>query len=285
VNIHAVRSASLIVVLATGAASPRRSSAEEWQAPGGRMAQQPTELRAFTGLNPRAATRLTVIASKSQPGTLMPVSVALAMPQSQTPPATPANPQPSLWQPVPKNWWSVTIDSVRFDLRGVLGFLLVCVAGWAAIRHWGRRPNPGAVVPQLKVVKPLPPLAHGVNRVSVVFPTPGPGRPAAILFKDGGGRRDTRFPIEKSKVQIGTENENDLVIRDDAYVSRMHASIRFQEGSLFLKDLGSSNGTFRNGTRVGQSLVMLAPGDLIRFGHTTYELRRIGHAGGAAHPR
>ncbi len=249
------------------------------------MAQARTELRAFTGFNPPAATRLTVTASKSQPATLMPVSVALAMPESQVPLATPATPRPSLWQPVPKSWWSVTIDSVRFDLRGVFGFLLACVAGWAVIRHWGRRPNPVTVVPQPKVVKPLPPLAHGVNRVSVVFPNPAPGRPAAILFKDGGGHRDTRFPIEKSKVQIGTEDENDLVIRGDAYVSRKHANIRFQEGCLYLKDLGSSNGTFRNGTRVGQSVVMLAPGDLIRFGRTTYELRRIGHSGGAARPR
>ena len=104
-----------------------------------------------------------------------------------------------------------------------------------------------------------------------------------MLFKDSGGRHDTRYPIEKSNVRIGAEDGNDLVIRGDAYVSRKHASIRFQAGSFYLKDLGSSNGTFRNGTRLGQSVVMLAPGDQIRFGHTTFELRRIGHSGAPAH--
>jgi len=64
---------------------------------------------------------------------------------------------------------------------------------------------------------------------------------------------------------------------------RKHASIRYEEGTLYLSDLGSSNGTFRNDTRLAQASVTLAHGDVVRFGRTAYEVHGAGEPHVPAH--
>jgi hypothetical protein len=195
--------------------------------------------------------------------------------------AAPSTPPP--WQPIPKTWWCVTIDSIRFDLRGVLLFLLLLIGGWVMIVYKGRHPNPVPLGPSARIPIPVPGSAREVNRIHGGFPAPAPGRPAAVLYKEEGGQRTQRFPIEKSSVRIGSDARNDLVVQGDAYVSRKHAKIQFQEGALYLTDLGSSNGTFRNGSRLGHGAVMLTHGDLVRFGRTTYVIRRSSRSADAPH--
>lgn len=55
---------------------------------------------------------------------------------------------------------------------------------------------------------------------------------------------------------------------DDDGVSRNHARIRCDEGSVFVEDLKSRNGTYVNGTRVTDP-VKLADGDKIQVGRST----------------
>ncbi len=61
---------------------------------------------------------------------------------------------------------------------------------------------------------------------------------------------------------------------DDATVSRRHAEIRFKGDTCDLRDLGSSNGTFLNGDPVGETAVLLAEGDKLRFGKVEAEFRQ-----------
>lgn len=63
------------------------------------------------------------------------------------------------------------------------------------------------------------------------------------------------------------------VFVEDPRVSRRHAEIRIVDGEVTLRDLGSTNGTFVNGTRVTRPVV-LADGDQITVGTTEYLLRR-----------
>src|SRR3954451_10744754 len=58
----------------------------------------------------------------------------------------------------------------------------------------------------------------------------------------------------------------------DPEVSRHHAAIRDQGGSLAIEDLGSTNGTFVNGTRI-TAVTVLKPGDEVRLGNTVWSLR------------
>jgi pSer/pThr/pTyr-binding forkhead associated (FHA) protein len=63
----------------------------------------------------------------------------------------------------------------------------------------------------------------------------------------------------KSTVKIGRDNSNDIVINEPR-ISRNHAIVTDQgNGSYEIKDLGSTNGTFVNGERVTQKIIV--PGD------------------------
>lgn len=59
------------------------------------------------------------------------------------------------------------------------------------------------------------------------------------------------------------------VIVDDPFASARHARIAARGPYNFLEDLGSTNGTFLNGSRVGAS-ERLVPGDRITIGDTEF---------------
>lgn len=66
------------------------------------------------------------------------------------------------------------------------------------------------------------------------------------------------------KLTIGRLGENDVQL-DESSVSSRHAELVEQDGEVVLRDLGSTNGTFHNGTQVtGEQ--PLQPGDVIFFG-------------------
>jgi len=69
-------------------------------------------------------------------------------------------------------------------------------------------------------------------------------------------------------VTIGRSVASDLPLQDDA-VSRRHCRIYWAGGSYMLEDLGSSNGTYLNGTRVDRA--PLRDGDFIQAGDQVLE--------------
>jgi len=75
-----------------------------------------------------------------------------------------------------------------------------------------------------------------------------------------------RHPLQGDTISIGRASDCAIPIKD-RYLSRKHAEIIAINGSWLLKDLGSANGTYLNGTRVEQDLP-LKTGDRIRLGDT-----------------
>ncbi|MEM7456211.1 MAG: EAL domain-containing protein [Planctomycetota bacterium] len=72
------------------------------------------------------------------------------------------------------------------------------------------------------------------------------------------------FPLHKSPYSIGRSPDASLQIPVGC-ISKMHAELRLQhDGRLFLRDLGSTNGTFLNGEALTQE-VEVFDGDLIQF--------------------
>lgn len=45
-------------------------------------------------------------------------------------------------------------------------------------------------------------------------------------------------------ITIGRRDENDLVLRNDTFVSRQHAKLHYQADGWQLEDINSTNGTF-----------------------------------------
>lgn len=66
---------------------------------------------------------------------------------------------------------------------------------------------------------------------------------------------------------LGRDNTND----DNDLISREQCSVTMKDGEFFLKDLGSTNGTFLEGFRItpNQS-VPLKPGEKITLGGNTF---------------
>ena len=70
-----------------------------------------------------------------------------------------------------------------------------------------------------------------------------------------------------SRLTIGRAKENDFVI-DDSMVSRFHVEVQQIRGSYFIKDRGSSNGTYINGKLLkADKYVKIQNGDTIRLGN------------------
>ena len=80
------------------------------------------------------------------------------------------------------------------------------------------------------------------------------------------------FLLIKAKVTVGSDESNDLIIRDGT-VSRHHAIISFNQGRLEINDLKSTNGTFVNGKRIIEA-TPIDKGDSVRFGGTQFVFLR-----------
>lgn len=88
-----------------------------------------------------------------------------------------------------------------------------------------------------------------------------------VMFKADGDRRE--FPISKASVVLGRKNTCDLRIPLSS-VSRQHCQIEIRDDAVYLRDLGSSNGTFHNGERVMEA--SLEAGDHITVGDVHFTL-------------
>jgi pSer/pThr/pTyr-binding forkhead associated (FHA) protein len=88
---------------------------------------------------------------------------------------------------------------------------------------------------------------------------------ALVMFKSDGSRRE--FPLQKSRVVVGRTSQCDLRIPLSS-VSRQHCELCIEEDSLRMRDLGSSNGTFHNHTRVQEA--QLEAGDEIVIGPVVF---------------
>ncbi|WFE42061.1 FHA domain-containing protein [Micromonospora sp. WMMD998] len=91
-----------------------------------------------------------------------------------------------------------------------------------------------------------------------------------LLTVSGGAMRGLSFRIGRGVQVIGRAPEADVVLAD-AHLSRRHASVQATGEGVLLTDLGSTNGTWLNDTRVVGS-VPVSDGDVIRLGRTDLRL-------------
>lgn len=81
-----------------------------------------------------------------------------------------------------------------------------------------------------------------------------------VLAADG---REASFPLNRDSCTLGRHRNNDVVITDPK-VSSFHARIDRTPEGYVVHDLGSRNGTFLNGRRIGEG--RLTTGDELRLG-------------------
>lgn len=83
------------------------------------------------------------------------------------------------------------------------------------------------------------------------------------------------FALTAAEVVLGRDINNEIVI-NDAEISRRHTRLVMQENGYAVEDLGSTNGTFVNGTRIPGPQA-LEPGQTIRLGeNVTFSYEIVG---------
>ena len=113
---------------------------------------------------------------------------------------------------------------------------------------------------------PVGDLGQAPAGATMVFEVPKARVPYATLRVETPGVAPREFPVRAPSVRIGRGEENDLVL-PDSRISRAHGLVSARQGGLVYTDLGSTNGSFVNGTRVRE--VALGPGDVLRLGDST----------------
>jgi len=110
--------------------------------------------------------------------------------------------------------------------------------------------------------------ADDPDRTSPAVPEPPKaGARHAFLLVLAGPHFGDVFPLsERKELVLGRSDDADVQLRDDA-VSRRHAALRVEAGVAELRDLGSQNGTWVNGTRTDSA--RLSDGDRVQVGSAT----------------
>jgi pSer/pThr/pTyr-binding forkhead associated (FHA) protein len=104
-------------------------------------------------------------------------------------------------------------------------------------------------------------------------PRRSPGKPPrAVVVTDERGNKVSSQPLQDGPLNIG-RGESCQIQVSDTYVSAAHARIYRSDGSWYVEDLGSTNGTYLNQRRVTTPAELRA-GDRVRVGKTTLELKR-----------
>lgn len=100
-------------------------------------------------------------------------------------------------------------------------------------------------------------------------PTPMPVTHGAgmRLVAEGGPYDGRVYSLAPGILSVGRAVDNDLVY-DDPSLSRRHARVIREAGKMEVEDLGSSNGTYVNGRKIGRAGVN--PGDIVRFGDLNF---------------
>ncbi len=92
-----------------------------------------------------------------------------------------------------------------------------------------------------------------------------------VEVEHAGRRRTERLP---RSALIGRGRNADLVL-NDPQVSRLHARLELRDGAVHVEDLGSLNGTGRNGRKLN-GITRLDPGDRLQIGSATITYRGVG---------
>ncbi|WP_241758275.1 FHA domain-containing protein [Myxococcus landrumensis] len=109
-----------------------------------------------------------------------------------------------------------------------------------------------------------------------------PGHPPAFLYVERGPGAGQLVPVQPGTLVLGRSSSSDLRLQHPS-ISRRHAQVTRKGDQIFLKDLGSQNGTFINRNRVTDEVEVMS-GDEITLGNAMMRLRGPGGTPAAGLP-
>lgn len=102
-------------------------------------------------------------------------------------------------------------------------------------------------------------------------PTRELGRLVVVAAPSGEPAAGSVFALD-AITSLGRDVNNAIVL-DDEFVSAAHAALTYRGRAWYVEDLGSTNGTFVNGSQV-DGLAPIAFGDEIQLGQVRLRLER-----------
>lgn len=125
----------------------------------------------------------------------------------------------------------------------------------------------------------LPFCPHCGARTAAIQPAgqkaaPSAGRGPRIALLDERGAVKETFSFTRNEAIIG-RNDGDIRFGDDVYLSPVHAQFSLREGQMFIRDLGSRNGTWI----FVEARHRLSDGDVVLVGSQLLRFRRLGYPG------
>lgn len=110
-----------------------------------------------------------------------------------------------------------------------------------------------------------PELSVNIDRAS--------GGPRLSLIGEAGNVTKT-FTLDRGEAEIGRQDA-DIVFPDDHFLSPIHARLELREGILYMRDLGSRNGSWL----YIDEPTKLSDGDQLMIGSQILRFRRLGYPG------
>jgi hypothetical protein len=105
-----------------------------------------------------------------------------------------------------------------------------------------------------------------ISQATAVYKAPTLNAPHALLAIRCPGQPVSRIEVRQGTIRLGRSLDNDIVLADER-VSRRHGQIGVRHGMLVYTDLGSTNGSFLNSSRVTE--IALGPTDVLLLGSST----------------
>ena len=91
-----------------------------------------------------------------------------------------------------------------------------------------------------------------------------------VVIKSPALEEDDELLLDSAALLVGRGSGNDVNLARDEYASSNHARVEPRRDGVWVEDVGSTNGTYLNGTRMTRPKRLTA-GDVVRVGET--ELR------------
>jgi hypothetical protein len=151
---------------------------------------------------------------------------------------------------------SVAVDELLLVLK-IAFLVLLYLFIWRIVRTGSRDLR----LPQESFIL-APSAAAGVHASR-----PGPVTGRLVVVKSADLSDGEGFELNSAQLTIGRGNQNDIPIATDEFASARHARFEPRQDGVWVQDLGSTNGTFLNGTRLDRPR-RLAQGDIVRVGET-----------------
>lgn len=169
----------------------------------------------------------------------------------------------------------------------LIGMAILCAIGYAVYMYFRGSPDhakdllkkagldPDGAQQAAQAQTPSAPASAPMQKIVLddAAPTPAPVSGIALAPADASAATPGRrlvgasgeiFSLGEGETKLGREGA-DISFGSDTGVSRVHASISNQGGSLTITDLGSTNGTYVNGVKISAA-TPLKSGDLVILG-------------------